>query len=605
MAAGSDFLSADKAFAPAARRIDAAHIAVTWQIASGYYLYRHGFKFALADPSGAAHLGPPDLPAGKQHTDPYFGQVETYRHAVRVVLPIRGRGSAAENLQVKVDYQGCADAGLCYPPQSRTLDVAPSRQMETPPTSPLADTSNPSSTARVVALAPTSKPQQSRLADRLAHGNPALTLGLFFLLGIGLAFTPCILPMIPIISALVIGSAPVGRRRALWLSSIYVLAMAAAYTVFGVIAGYFGANIQAWLQTPAVLLPFAGVFVVLAAASFGWITVQIPGRWQARLGGIGSRRTGPVGAGLMGFFAALIAGPCLAPPLAGALLFIAASGSVWLGGIALFLLGLGMGLPLIAIAVFGDALLPRRGVWMREVRVLAGVILLAVAIWLATRLSDPLWALAALGLLGLFYAAYISTRRAEGTSARTIKRSAVALLAGYAVLAAIGLAVGDGRPTAPLAGLRADNPPAAAQASTADPTSLFQRVTTHAQLQQALARARAAQRPAFVDFYADWCVECVQMKHQVFNQPRVRKALRAVAAIQVDVTDYNAQARAVMRSVDVFGPPSMLFFGATGAAIDNARLIGATDVAGLLSRLRIATAADDSQASPLPKASTE
>lgn len=589
LAADSDFLPADQAFSPSARRIDATHIAVTWQIADGYYLYRHGFKFALANPDKDADLGSPRLPDGRQHDDPYFGPVEIYRQAVRVVLPVQG-DAADKNLHIKVDYQGCADAGLCYPPQSRTLDVAPSQPTDKPATSPAGNAAS----AQSPPPRADDGPPQSQLADHLAHGKPLLTLGLFFLLGIGLAFTPCILPMIPIVSALVIGSAAagtrVGHRRALWLSSVYVLAMAAAYTVFGVIAGYFGANIQAFLQTPAVLLPFAGVFLLLAAASFGWLSFQLPVRWQALVGDIGRQRPGIVGAGLMGFFAALIAGPCLAPPLAGALLFIAASGSLWLGGAALFLLGLGMGLPLIAIAVFGDALLPRRGVWMQEVRVLSGVVLIAVAIWLATRLADAHWALAAWGLLGLFYGAYISTRRADNAAARTIKRAVTALLVGYALLAAVGLAIGNGRPDAPLAGLQAHGEPTSSD--TADkPSSVFQRVTTRTELQQALAKARAAEQPAVVDFHADWCVECVQMAHEVFNRPGVRRALQDVAAIQVDVTDYNAQARAVMRSVDVFGPPTILFFAADGSSIDAARLVGATDASGLLSRLKRASTA--------------
>lgn len=600
MAGGSDFLPADQAFSPSARRIDASHIAVTWQIADGYYLYRHAFKFALADPSGTTHLGAPDLPDGKQHTDPYFGPVETYRRAIRVVLPIRGTGADAKDLHVQVDYQGCADAGLCYPPQSRTLDVAPSRQMEMPPATPSDNASDVASGASPSAgpVAPAGKPpQQKQLAERLAHGNPVLTLGLFFLLGIGLAFTPCILPMIPIISALVIGSTRadmhVGRRRALWLSSLYVLAMAAAYAVFGILAGYFGANIQAFLQRPLVLIPFAGLFALLAAASFGWLTFQLPGRWQSSISDMGSHRNGALGAALMGFLAALIAGPCLAPPLAGALLFITASGSLWLGGAALFLLGLGMGLPLIAIAVFGDALLPRRGAWMQEVRVLSGVVLIAVAIWLATRLASPPWALAAWGLLALLYGAYVSTRSANSATGRTIKRSAVAVLAGYALFAATGLAIGDARPGAPLAGLRAAQGSNDGHATEADQSSVFQRVTTRAQLQQALADARRAHRPAVVDFYADWCVECVQMEHQVFSQPRVRKALSTLTAIQVDVTRYNAQARAVMRSVGVFGPPTMLFYAADGSPIEQARLIGATDAPGLLARLRTARAGPD------------
>lgn len=599
VSAGSepDFMAADKAFVPSAQRLDERHIAVTWQIADGYYLYRHAFKFALTEAGKDQPLGKPVIPDGDKHEDPFFGPVETYRHSVRVLLPISDDQAATSQWQLTVDYQGCADAGLCYPPQTQTLDVAPSEAMDRmPPSSPTTTAATPTASLTLdkPGTSTTDVSSQDQLAARLAHGNPWLSLGLFFLLGIGLAFTPCILPMIPIVSAMVVGTTqgqtPGGRARALGLSSIYVLAMASAYTVFGIVAGYFGANIQAFLQRPVVLLPFAGVFVLLAMASFGWLTLQLPSRWQTQAGQLGTRRTGPVGAALMGFFAALIAGPCLAPPLAGALLFIAASGSLWFGGFALFLLGLGMGLPLIAIAVFGHALLPRRGAWMQEVRVATGVVLIALAIWFATRLAAPVWALAAWGLLAGLYAAYVSTRTAESTAARTCKRAAVGLLSVYAALAAIGLAVGQGRPTAPLAGLRLAplgtqlaSPQATHQG---DADSAFQRVTTQHALQQALEQAHANGQPALVDFYADWCVECVQMEHQVFNQPDVRRALDDVAAIQVDVTDYNTEARALMRSVGVFGPPTLLFYAANGEPLNNQRLIGATDKTELLTRLK-------------------
>ncbi|MES1933852.1 cytochrome C biogenesis protein transmembrane region [Salinisphaera shabanensis T35B1] len=572
--AANDFLPVDEAFAPSAARTADGDIAITWQIADTYYLYRHAFDFELTD-GHVSNLGDPQIPDGEKHTDEFFGPVETYRDSVRVVVPVEGDTPLADDARLSVTYQGCADAGLCYPPQTKTLDISPTRSGE----NALAESGLTDDSAGFLT-------QQDDLAGRLASAGTLPTLGLFFVFGLLLAFTPCILPMIPILSGLIVG-AQATPARAFTLSLAYVLAMAVAYTVFGVIAGYFGANLQAALQMPAVLIPFAVVFVVLALAAFGVFQLQMPAPIRQRASAIGARRGGIVGASLMGFFSALIAGPCLAPPLVGALLYISSSGDMVLGGAALFMLGLGMGVPLIAIGVFGARLMPHAGAWMKEVQILSGVILLAVALWLLTRILPVPVSLAGWGLLALAYASYLSTLETAARAGRAIKRGVAFLLFVYAGAATLGLLAGANnasalRPLAPLLG-GAVNAGATAQSTT---TSPFTRVADLDQLKAALANAHENGRPAVVDFYADWCVECVQMEHGLFAEPDVRAALSEVVALQVDVTDYDSTDRALMRDLDVFGPPTVLFYRPDGTEAADQRLIGTIDTAGFIQRLQ-------------------
>ncbi|ROO25077.1 protein-disulfide reductase DsbD [Salinisphaera orenii] len=591
--AADDFLPVDEAFAPTASRADDGAVAVTWAIADTYYLYRHAFEFTFVDAEGA-RAGEPRIPDGETESDDFFGEVETYRDRMRIEVPTADDEPLPEDARIEVSYQGCADAGLCYPPQTRTLAIADAPAE--PPTNASAEASRADATGGAAADESSGAAargaddgfvaQQDALARRLAGPAEASTLALFLGLGLLLAFTPCILPMIPILSGIVVGSGA-GPARAFALSLAYVLAMAAAYTVFGVVAGYFGANLQAALQMPAVLLPFAAVFVLLAAASFGAFDLQMPGAWRQRLGAIGSRRGGLVGAAGMGFFSALIAGPCLAPPLAGALLYISSSGDMWLGGAALFMLGLGMGLPLIVIGTFGARFVPRAGPWMTQVRVFFGVLLLGVALWLASRLVEPVTALAGWGLLALGYGAWLSTAAADSRAGLALRRAVVFLLFVYAGAAAVGVLAGQGRVDRPLAGLTlaADGTADRQQAH----ESPFTRVDDLAALRAALDRAAEAGRPAVVDFYADWCVECVRMERTTFADARVHEALADVAALQVDVTDYDAGDRRLLRAMDVFGPPTLLFFRADGREAAERRVIGEIDAAEFVRHLQRAT----------------
>lgn len=568
------FLPVDQAFQPRASLSDGA-VVVTWRIAENYYLYRHALEFAAP---GDATLGQPVIPEGISKTDKFFGQVEIYRNRLTVRIPVTAETPPAK---ITIQYQGCADAGLCYPPQTRTLKLVSTSSGES------ATANTGTATAATPGQSGGYVSEQDQIASTLARAGLGWIVLSFLGLGLLLAFTPCVLPMIPILSGVIVGNQ--GRAstwRGFTLSLVYVLAMAAAYTVFGVLAGLFGTNLQALLQAPWALVPFALVFVLLSLSLFGFYELQLPTAWQSRLNRIGRGREGSlIGAGLMGFVAALIAGPCLAPPLAGALLYIGASGNALLGGVALFALGIGMGIPLIILGTIGGGALPRAGAWMHEVKRFFGVILLGVAIWLLARiLPGPvtlvLWAMLLAGY-GIHLGAAEPLPAAASGGRRLAKAGGVLALV-YAVILLVGAASGAANPLQPLRPLTAAG---AGSAATTTRTSVFREVETPEQLQAALATAARNGRPAIVDFYADWCVECVRMKRTVFSDPRVRQALSDVVALKVDVTEYNAADQAIMRQYGVIGPPTMLFFAPSGQELTDYRLIGGVSADEFLAHL--------------------
>lgn len=543
-----DFLPVREAFRLSLVDSSPTSIKLRFANAEGYYLYKHRFQFRT-EPADIA-LGDAQLPAGKHKTDEYFGDVEVYYEVLDVDLPLNNPSNRP--FKLLVTYQGCADKGLCYPPETETLQIGDA---------PAAlDGAIPSE----------------------GKGWSWHELALFFLAGLGLTFTPCVLPMLPILSGVVLRG-QVGGSRGLVLSLAYVLPMAACFAVLGALMGVFGAelNLQARLQSAWVLVPFAAFFAVFALAMFGLYELRLPQFISGPLDRLaGNTRGGSIwGAAALGVFSSLLVSPCVSAPLAGALLYISASGDALGGGLKLFVLGLGMGAPLVLFAVGGGTLLPKSGNWMVAVRNAFGVLLLAVSVWLLERvlpgpLSLALWGLLA-GGVALFLGALEFTPKAA--------RQRLAQLAGlvllvYAVAAWTGALKGESDPLRPLG-----RPGAAAV--TAGTAGAWQTITTPAELAAAQAEAKAAGKPLLLDWYADWCISCKVIEREVLTAPEVASQLGAYHLVRFDMTASTPEQRALLDRYKLFGPPAILFFAPDGDEWSESRVVGeitATDFAAKL-----------------------
>lgn len=569
-----DFLSVDQAFVLSTELAADGSLHAQWQMPDGYYLYRHRFEFAV--PSGSPFaLGEAEIPPGKTKIDEYFGEVQVYYHEASARVPVTRTAAGGGAFEATITYQGCADAGLCYPPETKhvsypsdAIPAATSAQMTVLAAPPVA-------TGPVV-----EKTEEQHLAGMLAQGNLWLALGLFFAAGLGLAFTPCVLPMVPILSSIIVGQGEsVTRQRAFTLSLAYVLGMAVTYAVLGMLVGLFGAsmNLQAALQSPPVLITFAIVFVLLALSMFGFYELQLPSAWQNRVNSLSQNQRGGahIGVVIMGSLSSLVVSPCLSAPLAGALIYLSSTGDALLGGGALLALGLGMGVPLLVIGSSGAHLLPRAGAWMDNVKAVFGVLLLGVAVWLLDRVIAPqltllLWGMLALGVGVYLGALDFSPRVGWGQ----LWKAAGAFSFIYGVLLLIGAASGARDPLAPLAGMT--QPGAAERVS---PELHWRRVHGLAELQTELAQAKRAGQPVALDFYADWCISCKVMERTVFSAPTVAAQLSRFRLLQADVTANDALDQALLKHFGLFGPPSMLFFAPNGDEIGGLRMQGEMNLA--------------------------
>jgi thiol:disulfide interchange protein DsbD len=558
-AAEPDLLEPDKAFRFAARLKDARSIEVSYQIAPGYYMYRDKFRFTLA-PAGVK-TGEPQLPAGKKHRDEFFGEVETYRGSLNILLPFELDDAGVPTIRLIALSQGCADIGVCYVPHEQKAEL----RLAALATGAARSDAAPGTLFGGLGADDTG-------IARVFEGGFWLAIASFFGFGLLLSFTPCVLPMVPILSGVIIGTGrPVTKARGFLLAAIYVLGMALTYAVAGVAAGLSGVMLSAALQNPWVVGAFAAVFVALALAMFGFYELQLPVALQSRLADASNRFHGGHAAGMfvMGVLSALILGPCVAAPLAGALLYIGQSRDVVLGGSALFAMALGMGVPLLAVGASAGALMPKAGPWMETVKRFFGTVLLGVAIYLVSpflpvSVQMALWA--ALLIVTAIYLRAIDRLPAGAHGFQRFSKGVgiIALIAGLAYL--VGALSGGRDILQPLAGLRLT------ASGTAPAETPFQRIVSNSELDDRIRAA--AGRTVMLDFYADWCVSCKEMERYTFSDERVKARFREMTLLQADVTANNAEHAALLRRFRLFGPPGIVFFDREGREIQGLRVIG-------------------------------
>ena len=567
-----ELLPPDEAFKVSVRARDADTLVATLTAADGYYLYRDRIAFALQASSSVA-IKNVALPQGKLKDDPTFGHVEVYYGSVQIPITLnRLSGSISDPLILQASYQGCNDpTGVCYPPINKTLSVVLVEAAQTSAASEGANVAQaqassgiPRSTAKVQVS------EKSLVRDLFAQDNAWALIATFFGFGLVLAFTPCMLPMIPILSGMIIGQGrSLSRRHAFGLSLVYVMAMAITYALAGVAAGLAGTMLSAYLQNPWVLGSFALIFVLLALSMFGFYQLQIPASIQSRLAGAANRSAGGkvLSVSVMGVLSAVIVGPCVAAPLAGALLYIGQTGDVVLGGLALFSLAIGMGVPLLIFGTTAGALLPKAGSWMKSVQHFFGVTMLAVAIYLISPVISSVVHMSLWAALLIISAMYLKALDPLPDGSAGFVRlgkgvGVIALISGLALL--IGVLSGGRDVLQPLSSL--SGPGAAAMQDIGSTELQFKKVTSLADLESQLQGAEG--RYVMLDFWADWCISCKEMERFTFTDAQVRKRLKDVVLLKADVTANDAEDQALLKRFGLFGPPGIIFFDRQGAEID-------------------------------------
>ncbi|MBL0601987.1 MULTISPECIES: protein-disulfide reductase DsbD [Aeromonas] len=544
------FLKVDEAFVLESEQ-QGNRLLLRLRIADDYYLYRHRFSFQGENLT----FEEPVLPAGTDHEDDFFGKTQVYYREVQIPVTLTEAGQQAS---LKISYQGCTD-GLCYPPTDKRIAVEP---LVAEPPHDQVDAPTP---------APASS-QQDQLAAALGNQGFWLSVAAFFALGLGLAFTPCVFPMYPILTGIIAGAGHrLSTRRAFLLSFVYVQGMAVTYTLLGLVVASAGLKFQAALQHPYVLIGLSVMFVLLALSMFGLYTLQLPSSLQTRLSGLSNRQQGGsvLGVGIMGMISGLVCSPCTTAPLSGALIYVAQSGDLWLGGAALYALSLGMGLPLLLLGTSGGKLLPKAGAWMDVIKQLFGFALLAVPILLLSRLwSDQVATLAWLGW-GLLLCGYLYHHNQH--QQHSVGRS----LRGFVLLLAMISAVVVGKDLL----LPSPGASVAAQAE----TPAFIRIKTLDDLKTQLAAARG--KPVLLDLYADWCVACKEFEHKTFSDPAVRERFGQMVLLQADVTANDDADVELLNGLNVLGLPTLIFFDRAGNEVSGQRVTGFMGPAEFLGQL--------------------
>lgn len=571
---------------------------LNWNIATGTYLYKESFKLELGATTNVT-LGPITWPAAiiKRNTirpSGEIGDIELYRNTLELIVPLQRINKAATQIKLIVKYQGCAERGFCYPPiTKRILLNLPAVSEGTPLTLPqnvaAPESTAPNTFSKIAPKQPLSA--QDHLATKLTTGNLFGIIITFLGLGLLLAFTPCVFPMIPILSGIIVGQGPdITPIKAFRLSLIYVLAMALTYTLAGILAGLFGQNLQAAFQTPWIIGSFVLVFIALALAMFDLYEIQLPTALQTKLTILSNKQQSGslIGTAIMGALSALIVSPCIAPPLAGALIYIGQTGDAFIGGVALFALGIGMGIPLLIIGTSAGQFLPRAGIWMNVVKAVFGVLLLGVAIILLERIMPAFITMLLWGTLLVCTGVYMGAFNINAHSASIYDSWGWAklwqglglVLFIYGAMILVGAGVGSNDPLRPL------QPIKYTESTNINNSHIsFQPINTYTEFTQALTNAKQQKRPVLVDFYADWCVSCKELEQKTFAAPKVAQILNNFVLLRIDVTANNAQNIELMQKLNIVGPPTILFYDRNGMEQRHLRIVGFMPVQQFLNHI--------------------
>lgn len=567
----NELLEPDDAFSFFAEVNNDQQLVLNWRIAKGYYLYQEKIAVTVIQPNTIS-VGTISFPEGKHKTDEIFGETIVYYNDVTLTVPFATPLKQATDITIDVSFQGCADIGVCYPPMNKqvTLSFQPTKGSISPTTS-----------------ANNTISEQDQIANSLFSNTVWITCLTFLGFGVLLSFTPCVFPMIPILSGIIIGHGKdLTTRKAFYLSFSYVFASALTYAGFGILAGLFGSNLQATFQNPWILSFFSGLFVLLALSMFGLYQIQLPTAIQSKLSQLSQhQKHGSLwGSAIMGILSTLIVGPCVAAPLAGVLIYIGQTGDAVLGGLALFSLGIGMGIPLLIIGVSAGKLLPKAGHWMEPIKYFFGVMLLAVAIWLVERILPAsiilvLWS--GLLIVSAIYLKAVERLPENANGWHKLSKGLGAILLIYGIILMVGAASGGSNPLKPLANFSTNQKYTVQQ----HPLS-FKKIKNTADLNSALQLAAQNKQFAMLDFYADWCVSCKEMEAFTFTDSSVQSALKNVLLLQADVTQNDNEDRLLLNNFSLIGPPAILFFDTNSAELKQNRVIGYLGPDDFLTRLK-------------------
>ena len=568
----AELLPPDQAFQFIASAKDPNILHVSWMPAQGYYLYREKLKLALIG-TDKVKLDDYVIPHGEPKEDEAFGHVEVFHGEISVDVPLIRSVTAPQKIKLKANYQGCADRGVCYPPMDKTVEL------DLPAATALTSTST--TTRQIAPLS-----EQDQITQSLKKDSLWVTLVSFFGFGLLLSLTPCVFPMIPILSGIIVGKGhKLNTTRAFLLSLSYVVASAFTYTIFGVLAALFGSNLQAVFQEPWIIALFSGIFVLLALSMFGFYSLELPDFIRAKLHNSSEKhRDGSMwGAAIMGALSSLIVGPCVAAPLAGALIYIGQTGDVALGGSALFVMGMGMGVPLLIMGASAGKLLPKAGTWLNATNAVFGVLMLGVAVWMLSRILPPeitmlLWAL--LLILPAIYLKAVDSLPEHSSGWRKLWKGVGIIMLAYGLLLLIGFSLGNSNPLKPLQGFGIT----AAKAN--DEGLRFERVASLAELGNRINLANANNQPVMLDFYADWCISCKEMEAYTFTDAKVKQALTGFVLLQADVTKQSEEDKALLTKFNLIGPPAILFFDGNQQEKQALRVIGYQDALTFIKTLK-------------------